>query len=66
MDGFQASLAIRALDVPRAETVPIVALTANAFKEDVERCFESGMNGHLAKPIDFCELINKLRIYLCK
>jgi len=64
MDGYQATLAIRALDIPKAKTIPIVAMTANAFKEDVERCLESGMNDHLAKPIDFSEVINKLNVYL--
>jgi len=64
MDGFQATLAIRALDIPKAKTIPIIAMTANAFKEDIERCLDSGMNDHLAKPIDFTEVINKLQVYL--
>jgi len=64
MDGYQTTRAIRALDIPKAKTIPIVAMTANAFKEDVERCLESGMNDHLAKPIDLTDVFNKLRIYL--
>ena len=52
MDGYQATRAIRALPRPDAKTVPIIAMTANAFREDVERALASGMNGHVAKPID--------------
>ncbi|MDR1929708.1 MAG: response regulator [Treponema sp.] len=52
MDGYETTGAIRALDREDAKTVPIVALTANAFKEDIDRALESGMNAHLAKPIE--------------
>ena len=52
MDGYQATAAIRALDRPDAATVPIIAMTADAFEDDVRRCLAAGMNGHLAKPID--------------
>ena len=52
LDGYGATAAIRALDVPRAAEIPIVAMTANAFREDVERCLAAGMNDHLTKPID--------------
>jgi signal transduction histidine kinase/ActR/RegA family two-component response regulator/HAMP domain-containing protein len=52
MDGYEASAAIRALDRPDAKTVPIVAFTANAFKEDIDKAIASGMNAHLAKPMD--------------
>ncbi len=48
----QAERAIRALSRPDAATVPIIALTANAFEEDVKQCLEAGMNAHLAKPVD--------------
>jgi len=65
MDGYEATRAIRALDVPSAKTVPIIAMTANVFKEDVEECLKAGMNGHVGKPIDFDEVIKKLRYYLC-
>ncbi|MDL2319333.1 response regulator, partial [Eubacteriales bacterium OttesenSCG-928-A19] len=51
MDGYQATRAIRALDLPRAKTIPIIAMTANAFAEDIQRCTEAGMNDHVAKPI---------------
>ena len=52
MDGCQATEAIRALDRPDAQTVPIIALTANAFAEDISRTAQAGMNAHLAKPIN--------------
>jgi len=63
MDGYQATRAIRELDLPRAKTIPIIAMTANAFKEDVERCLECGMNDHLAKPIDEKAVIEKIAYY---
>jgi Signal transduction histidine kinase len=59
MDGYQATRAIRALARPDAKTVPIVAMTANAYREDIERALEAGMNGHLAKPIDI-DAVRKL------
>jgi signal transduction histidine kinase/HAMP domain-containing protein len=52
MNGYEASLVIRAMDRPDAKTVPIIAFTANAFKEDIDRAMASGMNAHLAKPMD--------------
>jgi CheY-like chemotaxis protein len=64
MDGYEATRRIRASGVPRAESIPIVAMTANVFREDVERCLESGMNDHVGKPLDFDEVLDKLRKYL--
>jgi len=52
MDGYEATQRIRALGVPRAGEVPIVAMTANVFREDIEKCMEAGMNGHIGKPVN--------------
>ncbi len=52
MNGLDATRAIRALDRPDAGTIPIVAMTANAYEDDIRQAKEAGMNGHLAKPID--------------
>ncbi|MDR0628623.1 MAG: response regulator, partial [Treponema sp.] len=52
MDGYETAAAIRALDRKDAKTIPIVALTANAFKEDIDKALENGMNAHLAKPME--------------
>ena len=52
MDGLTAAREIRKLDRPDAASVPIIALTANAFEEDVKQCLQAGMNAHLAKPVD--------------
>jgi len=64
MDGYEASTAIRNLDFPMAKTVPIVAMTANVFREDIERCLESGMNDHIGKPVDFNGMMMVLKKYL--
>ncbi len=56
MDGFTASQNIRRLDDPIRSSIPIIALTANAFREDRERCLNAGMNSHVCKPIDSDEL----------
>ncbi|MDR3152773.1 MAG: response regulator [Deltaproteobacteria bacterium] len=58
MDGYQASTAIRGLDREDAKKVPIVALTANAFKEDIDRALDAGMNAHLAKPVKQDKIID--------
>ncbi len=63
LDGYGAARAIRALDRPDAN-LPIIAMTADAFSEDVQRCLESGMNAHIAKPIDINNLIQHLQEYL--
>ena len=52
MDGLSATRGIRALDRPDAKTVPIIAMTANVFDEDVERSLQAGMNAHLSKPVE--------------
>lgn len=58
MNGYEATRAIRACSHPCAETIPIIAMTANAFDEDVRMALDAGMNAHLAKPIDMCKLKN--------
>ena len=52
MDGYTATRKIRELERSDAKTVPIIAMTANAFQEDAEKCIAVGMNAHLAKPLD--------------
>ncbi|MDR2123774.1 MAG: response regulator [Desulfovibrio sp.] len=64
MDGYEATRRIRALEHPLAAQVPIVAMTANVFKEDIERCLQAGMNDHVGKPIDLNEVLHMLRRYL--
>ena len=56
MDGLTATREIRKLDRPDASTIPIIALSANAFEEDVRQCLEAGMNAHLSKPVDLDRL----------
>ncbi|MDR1421253.1 MAG: response regulator [Coriobacteriales bacterium] len=64
MDGYEATRAIRSLWYDNAQTIPIIAQTANVFRDDIEKALEAGMNGHLGKPIDFDELIATLRRFL--
>jgi PAS domain S-box-containing protein len=64
MDGFEATRQIRALEVKDAKAIPIVAMTANVFREDIEKCLAVGMNDHLGKPIDIEELLETLKKYL--
>jgi CheY-like chemotaxis protein len=61
MDGYEASRRIRALSAPNSASVPIIAMTANVFREDVEKCLEAGMNDHLGKPLDIGEVLSKFR-----
>ena len=64
MDGHEATRTIRSLPVSWAKTIPIIAMTANVFRDDVEKCLAEGMNDHIGKPLDFNEVLNKLRVYL--
>jgi signal transduction histidine kinase/CheY-like chemotaxis protein len=64
MDGYEAARRIRALDVPAAKTIPIIAMTANVFKEDINKCLDAGMNDHMGKPLDIKEVRAKLNLYL--
>jgi PAS domain S-box-containing protein len=66
MDGLEATRRIRALDHPHAKDVPIIAMTANVFREDIMSCLEAGMNDHLAKPIEADKVISALEKYLKK
>jgi len=64
MDGLEATRIIRGLNSAKAREIPIIAMTANVFREDIEKCLEAGMNDHLGKPLNFDEVIEKLRRYL--
>lgn len=60
MDGLAATKAIRALTRSDAKTIPIIAMTANAFAEDAKRCLEAGMNAHLSKPLDAVKVMETI------
>ncbi len=64
MNGYEATRAIRALTRPDAKRIPIIAMTADAFAEDVRKCLDCGMNDHVAKPIDLREVTRLLTKYL--
>lgn len=64
MTGYEATKAIRQLDRSDAMSVPIIAMSADAFSEDIQRCLACGMNAHTAKPIDVSELSRLLKKYL--
>jgi PAS domain S-box-containing protein len=64
MDGYEATRRIRASSAAEAKTIPIVAMTANVFKEDIEKCLDAGMNDHLGKPVDIEKLITQMKKYL--
>ena len=66
MNGYDATKMIRELDIPKAKEIPIIAMTANAFQEDIDRCLASGINDHIAKPIDIDEVTDKLTRYFSK
>ena len=63
MTGYEAAKAIRALDRPDAD-LPIVAMTADAFSEDIQKCIDCGMNAHVAKPIDVKEVVKQLKKFM--
>lgn len=64
MDGYEATRRIRSLPSEWAGNVPIIAMTANVFKEDIEKCLQVGMNGHVGKPLDMPEVMKILHQYL--
>jgi len=66
MDGYEAARAIRALLLPQAASIPIIAMTANVFREDIDKCLDVGMNGHVGKPIDPSAIVDILRTHLLK
>ena len=61
MNGYEAAKKIRQLRNPDIASIPIVAMTANAFEEDVEKSYEAGMNGHLSKPVSIDKLMNMIK-----
>lgn len=61
MNGYEATQAIRALKRLDAQEIPIIAMTADAFSEDIQHCLESGMNAHTAKPINIDEVLSLLK-----
>jgi len=66
MDGYEAARKIRALKRSDAETVPVIAMTADAFPDDIQKCMDAGMNGHIAKPINPEKLYSELCQYIAK
>ena len=64
MNGYEATKGIRASSHPDAGTIPIIAMTADAFSEDIKQCLDCGMNAHTAKPINFEEVIVLLKKYI--
>ncbi|MCL2211684.1 MAG: ATP-binding protein [Treponema sp.] len=63
MDGLEATRIIRNLDIPQAKGISIIAMTANVFKEDIEKCLEAGMNAHIGKPMNVDDVIDLLKRY---
>ena len=66
MDGLTAAETIRSLERPDSADVPIIAMTANAFDEDVQRSLQSGMNAHLSKPVEPDQLYETMRSLISK
>jgi CheY-like chemotaxis protein len=66
MDGYEATRRIRGLGFQKAKDIPILAMTANVFRGDIEKCIASGMTAHIGKPIVFDEAVRKLRLCLAK
>ena len=66
MNGYDAARGIRALENPKLAQIPIIAMTANAFTEDIKAAEEAGMNGHVAKPIDVAKMMETLTAVLRK
>jgi signal transduction histidine kinase len=63
VDGYEATKMIRCFDNPRAKTIPIIAMTADVFHEDVAKCLTVGMNGHVGKPLDIDAVLEEIAKY---
>ena len=63
MDGAEVVRNIRKLNRTDALTIPVIAMTANAFKEDIQKCMDAGINEHLAKPVDIKKMLEVLGSY---
>jgi CheY-like chemotaxis protein len=64
MDGYEATRRIRAFEEKREKKIPIIAMTANVFREDIEKCLQAGMNDHIGKPLNLDDVLERLRAYL--
>jgi signal transduction histidine kinase len=64
MDGYEATRQIRALDASRSKEIPIIAMTANVFREDIEKCLAAGMNGHIGTPLNRNDMLAEMRKHL--
>ena len=64
IDGYEATRAIRAMNFARAKEIPIIAMTANVFREDIKKCMDAGMTEHLGKPLNIADVLNSLQKYL--
>lgn len=63
IDGYESTMAIRALEFEKAKSIPIIAMSANVFKEDIDNCIKSGMNDHISKPISKERMVDKIMQY---
>jgi CheY-like chemotaxis protein/two-component sensor histidine kinase len=64
MDGYESAQCIRSMNHEKAQTVPIIAMTADVFREDVERMLHAGMNNHIGKPVEINEILLKMKKYI--
>ena len=64
MNGYESTRAIRALPRPDSRSIPIVAMSANAFVEDIQACEQAGMNGHVPKPVSLPTLADTMQRFL--